>query len=37
VLSLWWAVVVFSVWLGALIFVLRAATIGEPVDSPGLD
>lgn len=37
VLSLWWAVVVFSVWLGALVFVLRAATIREPVDSPGLD
>lgn len=37
VLSLWWAVVVFSVWLAALIYVLREATIREPLDSPGLD
>ena len=37
VFGLWWAVVVFSVWLGALIWVLRQAAVREPVDSPGLD
>lgn len=36
-LALWWAVVVFSVWLGALIVVLRQAAVREPVDSPALD
>lgn len=36
-LGLWWAIVVFSVWLGALIYVLREAAAREPVDAPGLD
>lgn len=35
--AFWLAVVVFSVWLGALIVLLRKATASEPVDSPGLD
>jgi hypothetical protein len=35
--AFWLAVVVFSVWLGALIVLLRKATMSEPVDSPGLD
>lgn len=36
-ISFWWAVVIFTVWLGALIMLLRRATLREPVDSPGLD
>lgn len=36
-ISFWWAVVVFSVWLGALIVLLKIATAREPVDSPPLD
>lgn len=36
-ISFWVAVVVFSVWLGALIFILRNAAAREPVDSPNLD
>ncbi|WP_020109868.1 hypothetical protein [Nocardia sp. 348MFTsu5.1] len=36
-ISFWWAVVVFSVWLCALIVLLKIATAREPVDSPPLD
>jgi hypothetical protein len=36
-IAFWWAVVVFSVWLVALIFVLRQATASEPVSEPALD
>ncbi|MCV7282125.1 hypothetical protein H7J88_21070 [Mycolicibacterium flavescens] len=36
-LAFWWSVVVFTVWLGALIMLLRRATAREPVDAPGLD
>lgn len=36
-ISFYWAVVVFSVWLGALIFILRQAAANEPVDEPALD
>lgn len=35
-LAFWWSVVVFTVWLGALIMLLRRATSREPVDAPGL-
>ena len=36
-LAFWWSVVIFSIWLGALIMLLRRATALEPADSPGLD
>ncbi|WP_068280735.1 hypothetical protein [Aldersonia kunmingensis] len=36
-IAFWWAVVVFSVWLCALIFILRQAAANEPVDEPALD
>jgi hypothetical protein len=36
-LAFWWSVVVFSVWLGALMVLLKRATEREPADSPALD
>jgi hypothetical protein len=36
-IAFWWAVVVFSVWLGALIMLLRTAAASEPADAPALD
>ncbi|GAA3713020.1 hypothetical protein [Gordonia hankookensis] len=36
-IALWWAVVIFSVWLGALIVLLRQAATHEPADSPPPD
>lgn len=36
-ISFWVAVVVFSVWLGALIVILRNAAAREPSDAPDLD
>jgi hypothetical protein len=36
-LAFWWAVVVFSVWLVALIVLLRQATMREPAEAPALD
>ncbi|HEY9312680.1 hypothetical protein [Williamsia sp.] len=36
-ISFWWAVVVFSVWLGGLMVLLKIATAREPADSPPLD
>ncbi|WP_280367382.1 hypothetical protein [Nocardia wallacei] len=36
-IAFWLAVVVFSVWLGALIVLLKQATEREPADAPALD
>lgn len=36
-IAFWWAVVVFSVWLMALIMLLRRAAAREATDAPGLD
>jgi hypothetical protein len=36
-IAFWWAVVVFSIWLCALIALLKRATAREPADSPALD
>lgn len=36
-IAFWWAVGVFSVWLVALIMLLRNAAAREPVDEPALD
>lgn len=36
-LAFWWSVVVFSIWLSALIFVLQQATSREVADEPVLD
>lgn len=36
-LAFWWSVVVFSVWLGVLIVLLKRATNREPLDAPALD
>ena len=36
-ISFWVAVVVFSVWLGALIVILRNAAAAEPADEPDMD
>jgi len=36
-ISLWWAVLVFSVWLASLIYILRQAAAHESVDEPDLD
>lgn len=36
-IAFWLAVVVFSVWLGALIVLLKQATAREPADAPALD
>ncbi|WP_179466724.1 hypothetical protein [Mycolicibacterium vinylchloridicum] len=36
-IAFWWAVVVFSVWLVALIILLRKAADAEPADEPALD
>jgi hypothetical protein len=36
-LAFWWSVVVFSIWLCALIALLEKATAREPSDSPPLD
>ena len=36
-LAFWWSVMAFSVWLGALIVLLKKATALEPSDSPPLD
>jgi ABC-type arginine/histidine transport system permease subunit len=36
-IAFWWSVVVFSVWLCALIALLKKATAREPADSPALD
>ena len=35
-IAFWWAVVVFSVWLGALIVLLRQAAARESADEPAL-
>ncbi|EKF21821.1 putative membrane protein [Mycolicibacterium hassiacum DSM 44199] len=35
--AFWWAVLIFTFWLGALILLLRRAAAREPVDSPPLD
>ncbi|MCV7214670.1 hypothetical protein H7J51_05145 [Mycobacterium crocinum] len=36
-IAFWWAVVVFSIWLVALIVLLRNAAAREPADEPALD
>lgn len=36
-IAFWWSVVVFSVWLCALIAILKKATANEPTHSPALD
>lgn len=36
-LAFWWSVVVFSLWLGALIVLLKRATARESVDAPPLN
>lgn len=36
-LAFWWAVVVFTVWLGALIVLLKRAAEREPHDAPPVD
>ncbi|KKW63227.1 hypothetical protein ABQF17_03190 [Mycolicibacterium elephantis] len=36
-LAFWWSVVVFTVWLGVLIMLLRRATMREPLDAPPVD
>lgn len=36
-IAFWWSVVVFSVWLMALILLLRRAAAREATDAPGLD
>lgn len=36
-IAFWLAVVVFCVWLGALMILLKQATAREPADSPGQD
>jgi len=36
-IAFWWAVVVFSIWLVALIVLLRNAATREPADEPALD
>ena len=36
-IAFWWAVVVFSVWLMALIMLLRNAAARESVDEPAVD
>ncbi|MDH6244298.1 hypothetical protein [Mycobacterium sp. OTB74] len=36
-IAFWWAVVVFCVWLVALIMLLRRAAAAEPADAPALD
>lgn len=36
-LAFWWAVVVFTVWLGALIVLLKRAAAREPLDAPPVD
>ena len=36
-LAFWWAVVVFTVWLGVLIYLLKRACEREPLDAPALD
>ena len=35
-IAFWWAVMVFSVWLGALIMLLRNAAAAQPGDEPAL-
>ncbi|UXA16679.1 hypothetical protein [Mycobacterium sp. SMC-4] len=36
-LAFWWSVVVFSIWLGALILLLKKAAEREPSDAPPVD
>ncbi|MGV0644193.1 hypothetical protein ABQE44_12390 [Mycolicibacterium sp. XJ2546] len=36
-LAFWWSVVVFTIWLGALIMLLKRATLREPIDAPPVD
>lgn len=36
-IAFWWAVVVFTVWLCALIALLKKATAAEPADAPNVD
>ncbi|MGE2690509.1 hypothetical protein [Mycolicibacterium pulveris] len=36
-LAFWWSVVVFTIWLGALIVLLKRATLREPLDAPAVD
>lgn len=36
-IAFWWAVVVFSIWLVALIMLLRKAAAAESADEPALD
>lgn len=36
-IAFWWAVVVFSIWLCALIVLLRNAALSERADAPALD
>ncbi|MGV0837612.1 hypothetical protein [Mycolicibacterium thermoresistibile] len=36
-LAFWWSVVVFTLWLGALIVLLKRAALREPADAPPLD
>jgi hypothetical protein len=36
-LAFWWAVVVFCVWLTALIVILKQAAERQALDEPALD
>lgn len=36
-LAFWWSVVVFTIWLGVLIMLLKRATMREPIDAPHVD